>query len=372
MAFMTKKLVIISVLTAIIVSVCFCELQQQYLSANTETPVLQSDQETDIERQAKVEPEPVPEPEPAPKPEQVPEPEPEPEPKAEPEPEAAMVPTTDAETDKKPAKKPAEKPEEPLKEKALPAFYKKCDHIFATYVDKQGLVNYKTLRRKRRELLDVMKDFDDLHPAMYMSWSNNEKIAFWINAYNIFTLKLIVDNYPIKARPYLLMFYPKNSVMHIPGAWNKKIFNVMGIEYTLQEIEQEMLLQKFNDPRIGFALSLASMSSPPLLNKCYYPNTLGKQLDEQMTRYMANPRGLQIDNEKKVIKLSDIFKRHKEPIIKKYASIKKFRKYPPHIKACFNFIVGHVPTAVAQAINSQNYTISFQQYDWGLNEQPKK
>jgi hypothetical protein len=371
---MTKKSVTISVLTAIIVSVCCCELQQQYLSANTETPVLQSEQKTDIEQQANVEPEPSPEPEPEPSPEPEPEPapesEPEPvaEPKAEPEPEAATAPTTDAET----AKKPAEKSEKPLKEKALPAFYKKCDHIFATYVDKQGLVNYKTLRRKRRELLDVMKDFDDLHPAIYMSWSNNEKIAFWINAYNIFTLKLIVDNYPIKARSYLLMFYPKNSVMHIPGAWNKKIFNVMGIEYTLQEIEQEMLLQKFNDPRIGFALSLASMSSPPLLNKCYYPNTLGKQLDEQMTRYMANPKGLQINNENQVIKLSDIFKRYKEPIIKRHDSIKKFRKYPPHIKACLNFIIGHVSADVAQAINTQNYTISFQQYDWGLNEQPKK
>jgi hypothetical protein len=168
------------------------------------------------------------------------------------------------------------------------------------------------------------------------------------------------------------MFYPKNSVMHIPGAWNKKIFNVMGIEYTLQEIEQEMLVQKFDDPRIGFALSLASMSSPPLPNKCYYPDTLDKQLDEQMTRYMANTRGLQIDNKNKVIKLSDIFKRYKEPIIKKYDSIKKFRKYPPHIKSCLNFIIGYVSADVAQAITTQNYSISFQQYEWGLNEQPKK
>ena len=118
------------------------------------------------------------------------------------------------------------------------------------------MVDYKTLRRKRAELITAVREFDKVHPAQKISWTRNEKIAFWINAHNLFTLKLVVDNYPIQPRWYLIN-YPDNSIMHIPGGRNKKYFKVMGLEYTLREIEKEILMARFRDPKIFFALSYA-------------------------------------------------------------------------------------------------------------------
>jgi len=250
-----------------------------------------------------------------------------------------------------------------------PAFYDACDHIFATYVDKEGLVDYNTLRRKRAELINAVRRFDQVHPAQKMSWTNNEKIAFWINAHNIFTLKLIVDNYPIQPRWYLIN-YPDSSIMQIVGGRDKKYFNIMGMEYTLREIEKEILMKRFGDPRIFFALSYASMGGAFLRNEPYYPEKLDQQLDEQTRKFLSRPRGLRIDKNNKIIFLADIFNWYKPAFIEKYGSVKKFRARQKHIQSYLNFVAGYVSTENVGYFESDNYKVEFQLYDWRLNEQP--
>lgn len=252
-----------------------------------------------------------------------------------------------------------------------PAFYEKCNFIFTTYVDQNGLVNYDTLRRKRLDLIAAAKEFDNIQPFDMMTWSQNEKLALWLNAYNIFTLKLIVDNYPIQPRWYMIT-YPDESIMQIPGAWTKKYFEVMGIEYTLREIEREILLQRFKDPRICFALSYATLGGAILRNEVYLPEKLDEQLDEQVKKYLATPRGLKIDHVNKVIYLSNIFSSYKNVFIEKYADIKKYRSRKPHIRACLNFISEHADPDNIKYFESYRYSVKFLQYDWQLNEQPRK
>jgi hypothetical protein len=250
-----------------------------------------------------------------------------------------------------------------------PAFYEACEQIFSTYVDDQGLVDYKTLRRKRAEIINAARQFDEVHPAQVMSWSNNEKIAFWINAHNIFTLKLIVDNYPIQPKWYLIN-YPDSSIMQIVGGREKRYFKVMGMEYTLQEIEKEILMARFGDPRIFFTLSYASMGGAFLRNEPYYPDKLDQQLDEQVRKFLSSPRGFRIDKTKKIIFLSDIFNWYKPVFIEKYGSIKKFRDRQPDIQSYLNFIVDYVSPDNVGYFESDNYRVEFQLYDWHLNEQP--
>jgi hypothetical protein len=250
-----------------------------------------------------------------------------------------------------------------------PAFYEACEQIFPTYVDDQGLVDYKMLRRKRAELINAAREFDKVHPAQLMSWSNNEKIAFWINAHNIFTLKLIVDNYPIQPRWYLIN-YPDSSIMQIVGGRDKKYFKIMGMEYTLREIEKEILMERFKDPRIFFALSYASMGGAFLRNEPYYPDKLDEQLDEQARKFLSSPRGFRIDRTKKIVFLSDIFNWYKPVFIEKYGSIKKFRDRQPHIQSYLNFIVNYVSPDNVGYFESDSYVVRFQLYDWHLNEQP--
>jgi hypothetical protein len=252
-----------------------------------------------------------------------------------------------------------------------PAFYDKCEHVFSTYVDEEGMADYKTLRRKRAELIDAAREFDRVHPAEKMSWSRNEKIAFWINAHNIFTAKLIVDNYPIQPRWYLIN-YPDSSIMHIVGGREKKYFRVMGMEYTLHEIEREILLERFKDPRIFFALSYASMGGAFLRNEAYQAEKLDEQLDEQVKKFLSNPRGMRIDRKKKIVFLSNIFNKYKKVFIEKYGSIKKFRDHQLPVRAYLNFIINYASDGDVSYLKSNDYVVRFQLYDWHLNEQAKE
>jgi hypothetical protein len=282
---------------------------------------------------------------------------------------------TEAEQDKpkEVSKETSNKSEEDKKEakRVKPEFYDKCNFIFTTYVDKKGLVDYDTLRRKRLDLIAAAKEFENIKPLDMMAWSNNEKIAMWINAYNIFTLKLIVDNYPIQPRWYMIT-YPDDSIMQIPGAWTKQYFKVMGIEYTLREIEREILLARFKDPRVCFALSYATMGGAILRNEAYLPEKLDEQLDEQVKKYLAIPKGFRLDHTNKIIFLSNVFSTNKEAFIEKYASIKKYRTRKPHIRACLNFLAEYVQPDDLKYLESEQYSVKFIEYDWHLNEQPRK
>ncbi len=250
-----------------------------------------------------------------------------------------------------------------------PAFYEACRQIFSTYVDDRGLVDYKTLRRKRAQLINAAREFNKVHPAQLMSWSDNEKIAFWINAHNIFTLKLVIDNYPIQPR-WFLINYPDNSIMHIVGGRTKKYFKIMGMEYTLTEIERQILMKRFQDPRICFALSYASMGGAFLRNEPYYPDKLDEQLEDQVGKFLSSTRGLRIDKTKNIIFLADIFNWYKNLFITKYGSVKKFRNRQPHIQSYLNFIVNYVSPDNVSYFESDNYKVEFLLYDWHLNEQP--
>ncbi len=279
-----------------------------------------------------------------------------------------------------PQPEPQDKPEvetdieSQLQIKPLKAqFYRNCEIIFTRYVDKQGRVDYKTLSRgqAKRELIAAERLLDNIHLVEYMSWSENEKKAFWINTYNICTIKLIINKYPIERLIYMFT-YPDNSIKQIYRPWTKHYFKIMGLEYTLREIEREKLLQRFKDPRICFALSYASISSALLRNEPYYPEKLDWQLDDQVKKFLQSAKGMKIDRTERVIHLSDIFNWYRKTIIEKYGSIKKFRDLDLRTRAYLNFIINYVSPDDAKYIESTNFTIDFLRYDWNLNEQPKK
>lgn len=269
-------------------------------------------------------------------------------------------------------------PENSEDEENTPAFYKQYKELLATYVDDQGRVDYRTLRRKRAILATIVREIDDIHPAMILSWSRPEKMAFWINTYNIMTLKLIIDEYPIQPVWYMF-FYPDNSIMQIPGAWTMKYFKVMGMEYTLSEIKDGILMARFRDPRVCFALSFASTGSAFLRNEPYYPKRLDKQLDDQVKKYLASPKGLKIDKTKKMVHLSDIFNWNKKDFVAKYGNIKKFRDRKPEMRAYLNFITTddllgdgrylYISEETAKYLKNGDYRIALEPYKWNLNEQ---
>ena len=108
-----------------------------------------------------------------------------------------------------------------------PFSYQNYQQILSIYVDENGNVNYKALKENRQNLDKFNASLATLSPQSFENWTEKEKIAFWINAYNSLTLLAIIENYPTK------------SIRDIPGVWTKLQFNVMGKEVTLDEIEHK-------------------------------------------------------------------------------------------------------------------------------------
>lgn len=164
------------------------------------------------------------------------------------------------------------------------------DDIASTRVD------YAALRDSKEweDLLSTLSRFD---PSRLDSPS--EKLAFWINTYNILAIDLVRRNYPIDSiRSIGSLLFP---------VWKRPAGEVGGRRYTLDEIEKKILVP-MGDPRIHGAIVCASISCPPLRREPYRGSEVEKQLDDNVRRWLADPRkGVRIDSATKTVFLSRIF-----------------------------------------------------------------
>ena len=124
------------------------------------------------------------------------------------------------------------------------------------------------------------------------TWSKNATLAYWINAYNAFTVKLILDNYPIE------------SIKDIKNPWDQKFIILEERAYSLGEIEHK-ILRKMDEPRIHFAINCASYSCPNLLNEAYTESKIAKQLEHSATSFINDKTKNSITRDK--IEISKIF-----------------------------------------------------------------
>ncbi|RMF92018.1 MAG: DUF547 domain-containing protein [Candidatus Schekmanbacteria bacterium] len=247
--------------------------------------------------------------------------------------------------------------------------YEDYSSILLRYVDIDGLVNYKQLKKEHAKLDAFIDSIASLREDEFSKWDDKEKIAFWINSYNALTLKVVIDNYPIKPSFFASFLYPLNSIRQISGVWDKKRFKVMGKSMTLDEIENFHLRKEFNEPRIHFALVCASMGCPKLRNEPYEGKKLNLQLDNQIEQFLANKNKFRIDNHKKVIYISPIFKWFAEDFVKSYSGHKVSSKYDEKEEAIINFISRYLDEEQSALLKNETYEIGYLDYDWSLNEQ---
>ncbi|MCG8618859.1 MAG: DUF547 domain-containing protein [Desulfobacterales bacterium] len=145
---------------------------------------------------------------------------------------------------------------------------------------KNGRVSYDGFKQDEARLDQYLAVLSAADPAML---SRNHRFAFYINAYNAFTIKLILSRYP-----------DINSIKEIgsffSGPWSKKFISLGGWTVSLDYIEHEVLRPKFKDPRVHFAINCAARSCPPLMGEPYEGEMLETQLDHQTRAFINNPR----------------------------------------------------------------------------------
>jgi len=138
-----------------------------------------------------------------------------------------------------------------------------------------GVVDYGCFQVHERQLDDYLRALADVDLG---ELSRGEQLALWINAYNAFTIKLILSRYPKIA-----------SIKEIPRRWDQEDWTVGGRKYSLDKIENEILRKQFHEPRIHFAIVCASKSCPDLAPEAYLDTRLDEQLDRAARRFVADP-----------------------------------------------------------------------------------
>ncbi len=239
--------------------------------------------------------------------------------------------------------------------------------VLSERVDDDGLVDYAGLQASPERLTAFVESLARLARADYEAWASAEKIAFWINAYNGLTLKLIIDHYPITPQTLKKLIYPANSIRHIPGAWDKITFDFMGESLTLNHIEHTILRGNFEEPRIHMALVCAAVSCPPLRAEPYRGASLDTQLEEQTQIFLSDSSRLNIDRENGVVRVSAIFDWFAGDFVGQYNV--KGDRFDEGLRAVIGFIVRHVNDADRRYLEEGEFDVKHFDYDWTLNEQ---
>jgi len=248
------------------------------------------------------------------------------------------------------------------------------------FVNKDGLINYKGLKKDHKSLDNFLLTMARLDINTYKKWDEKAKIAFWSNAYNSLTLKLIMDRYPIKVTTKIEPEVPGTSILQIPDRWNTVQFLVMGRKLTLDQIENCILRGQdkemadeyghFYEPRVHMDMTCAGMSCPPLRPEPYLGSKLDKQLDEQTRTFLANPSNFRIDRRARKVYVSRILGDwFPGDFVKAYAPKEGFPGHTEKEKAFLNFCAKHISAKDAQYLKEGHYDISVLLYDWTLNQQ---
>lgn len=216
------------------------------------------------------------------------------------------------------------------------------NELLSKYVSDKGNVNYTGFKQEKDKFQMYLDYLSSNKPDE--GESDKIKLAYWINAYNAFTIKLIIDNYPIESITKL------HPIFYIPGVntvWHEKFFKIEGEEMSLDQIEHEILRKQFEEVRIHFAINCASKSCPQLRNEAYSANKLEEQLSDQTRKFLKDDsKNTLSENE---VEISKIFSWFKGDFDSEGGVISFMNKY-------------------SDVLVSADARVNYKHYDWRLNE----
>ncbi len=242
------------------------------------------------------------------------------------------------------------------------------DRVLKQYVDKQGRINYRSLKQNPRDLemyyYQLSLISPDSHPERFPS--QEDRLTYWINAYNASVIKTVLAYYPISSvldikPPFPFFFLPKEA-----GFFVFKKMTYGGKMTNLYFLENNVIRKRFSDPRIHFALNCAARGCPQLPATVYTASALNEQLDQDARRFANSDQNFRIDHPQKTIYVSSIFKWYKKDFLEWYQL-----RYPGQETTILNYIGWYLSKEKAEELNQceHTYTLEYIAYDWRLNDQ---
>lgn len=214
-------------------------------------------------------------------------------------------------------------------------------------------VDYAGMQRDHATLDAYTRSLSAVTPAQFGQWDHHQQMAFLINAYNAFTVQLVLTRWP-----KLDSIKDLGSLFSSP--WKKEFFALLGQRSDLDQVESRLRGNAYGDPRVHFALNCASVGCPMLRAEAYIGDRLGRQLDDALNRFLADRTRNRYDPAGGTMKVSRIFDWYADD----------FRQAPYHsvsgLLALHAMQLSDDPKIVAR-VRAQQVGIDYLPYNWHLN-----
>lgn len=223
------------------------------------------------------------------------------------------------------------------------------DQLLRQYVDQEGRVNYLAWKREQPQAIYHWLS-SQKHLSLQSNLPTTVQLALWINLYNAFTIATILERYPIKSiRPQILGI---PNWLAFLWFFQRQAYEIFGQRYSLAQIENQILRDKLQEPKIHFAIVCASVGCPLLRQGAYFPEQVTQQLDEDAHRFMNNPEKVRYDSQNQTLYCNKILKWYRQD----------FLKVAPSVPEYIGLYLKTDPPLTAST------PIYYLHYDWNLNQ----
>ncbi len=228
-------------------------------------------------------------------------------------------------------------------------------HVKSINNDHSTAVDYAGFKKEEVKLNNYLTSLSNIDQSTFEQWSNAKQLAFLINAYNAWTVSLILTEYPD-----LKSIKDLGSLFSSP--WSKEFVSLLGKKRSLDEVEHELIRGSGNypDPRIHFAVNCASIGCPALRGEAYTEGKLEQQLQQQTIRFLSDESRNKLTT--KELQISSIFKWYGGDFEKDFRGTNSLTSFILLYSDVLNL------TETQQKLLKTNQVdIDFLDYNWDLN-----
>jgi len=217
-------------------------------------------------------------------------------------------------------------------------------------------VEYEKLKDDHAKLDEYLASLETVMPEEFAAWKREQRYAFWINAYNAYTIRRVVDAYPVESVKDLVD-EDKRSFWDQEFIPLGRLFTEAGDrKLTLNDLENKILRPTFKDARVHAALNCASRGCPPLFDQAFVADRLDKQLDLRVAKWLSSPASICYDRDEKRLRVSKIFEWYRDDFVRDGDSVK-------------SWIAARAPEAERSWIAAaEDLKIEYLDYSWKLND----
>jgi hypothetical protein len=248
---------------------------------------------------------------------------------------------------------------------AVDALHRPFDEILDIYV-RDGLVYYFALKQERGKFDRYVQSLGEVSADTLKSWPRERQLAFWINAYNAFVLRTVIDSYPIRGRS---TDYPANSIRQISGAFERRTFRAGGRTLTLDAIEKDVI-GEFGDARALLALSRGAIGVPRLKSEAFTSDRLDSQLATMVSELVTHRDLVFVDASNERLSVNPLFSWREDLFVKSLADRAPaiYATRSPLERAVLSLIDPLLVRSEAEFLRKNTFRMSFHDFDWKLND----